>query len=168
MAVDFKKLDEDYVAALALELAKLPKIGLKQSVNRKVAGKVSISGNANRDKWIKSLRASGGRITNLILCPSASINADLIFKHGKFKSRSHAICHAIDHYAGVINDDVACNGDDTDPDSISVTLGLSVDEVNAMRTLAEEGETSHSELVGFALRLMQEQLNTSNHLKTSE
>lgn len=166
--MDFKKLDDDYVAALAMELAKLPKIGLKLSVNRKVAGKVSISGNANRDKWIRSLKESGGRITNLILCPSASINADIIFKHGKFKSRSHAICHAIDHYASVINDDVACNGDDIDPGIVSVTLNLSVDEVNAMRTLAEDGGISHSELVGFALRLMQEQLNTSDHLKTSE
>lgn len=165
--MDFKKLDDDYVAALAMELAKLPKIGLKESVNRKVAGKVSIYGNAHRDKWIKSLRESGGRITNLILCPSASINADIIFKHGKFKSRSHAICYAIDHYAGVIHDDITCNGDEVDPGIVSVTLELSVDEVNAMRTLAEEGGVTHSALVGFALRLMQDQLNTSDHLKIS-
>ena len=47
LVVDFKKLDDDYVAALAMELAKLPKIGLKASVNRKVSGKVSIYGNAH-------------------------------------------------------------------------------------------------------------------------
>lgn len=111
------------------------------------------------------MKESGARITNLILYPSANQNIELIFKHGKYKSQSQAVCHAIDHYAGVIKDDVACNGDD--PDVISVTLGLSVDEVNAMHTLAEEGGATHSELVGFALRLIQEQLNTSDHLKTS-
>ena len=148
------KLDDDYIQALAAELASMPKLDPRMVAQRTPVGETST------ETYHQKIQAAGGRITTVVETAQDVADVTHLVDVGQYHHRSAAINDAIAH---LVAECARRGGPQAEPGSTTFTLSKELTDV-IQGLSVEGGGLEFEDVLEFAVLYMQQELKEGKNL----